>query len=142
FQLRQQVGELRPVRPQSPRDEADPRASPPLRREQLVQVGRCGHDAPLAEYSFVPVEWIHYNGRNGIEGDAVTETRARPPFDAELLAGLDRIGYVAATVTREMLPRPGQPRELTPIEIVDALLAERGLVRRDVTVPGYRGDDI
>ncbi|MEU6564888.1 alpha/beta hydrolase [Nocardia nova] len=65
---------------------------------------------------------------------------SRPPFDPELEAALVVIHErLPATVTREMLP---QLRRLTELEGTSFRAQDAGLVQRDVTIPGYRGDDV
>lgn len=73
----------------------------------------------------------------------MTETLIRPPFDPELEAVLAVLReQMPSTFTLEMIPAMRQGPMLLSPEAVDALLAEHGLVRRDVTIPGYLGDDI
>lgn len=70
------------------------------------------------------------------------ETLKRPPFDAELEAVLTLLGeQLPPSITPEMIPllRQGpSPMELS----VDDVLAEAGVERRDVTIPGYDGGEI
>lgn len=70
------------------------------------------------------------------------ETLKRPPFDAELEAVLTLLGeQLPPSITPEMIPllRQGpSPMELS----VDDVLAEVGVERRDVTIPGYDGGEI
>lgn len=72
----------------------------------------------------------------------MTDTLVRPPFDPELDAAL--------TVLREQLPVTFTPdlipalraNPLTNPEALQARMTTLGLSRRDITIPGYRGDDI
>lgn len=71
-----------------------------------------------------------------------TTDMPRPRFDPELEAMLTVLAEaMPPTITPEMIPAmrgaviPGMP---TPSEILEAA----GLVARDVTIPGYEGDDI
>lgn len=72
----------------------------------------------------------------------MTDTLIRPPFDPELEAALALVGdAIPSTLTPEMIPVlrtgvlfPGP----SPQEVLDA----RGFVYRDVTIPGFRGDEI
>ncbi|MBE3000536.1 alpha/beta hydrolase fold domain-containing protein [Nocardiopsis sp. HNM0947] len=64
----------------------------------------------------------------------------RPPFDAELEAVLAALAdQIPPTLTADMIP---QLRQAAPAQTSDEVLAEAGLTRRDVTVPGHLGDDI
>ncbi|WP_040167805.1 alpha/beta hydrolase [Microbacterium gorillae] len=72
----------------------------------------------------------------------MSDTITRPPFDPELEAALAVIGEtMPPTLTPEMIPalREGMAAG-TPQTM--ALIAERGFVTRDVTIPGHDGDDI
>lgn len=66
---------------------------------------------------------------------------SRPPFDPELEAVLAVLGeQLPSTITPEMIPLL---REASPIAVpVDEILAEAGVIRRDVTIPGHEGADI
>lgn len=66
---------------------------------------------------------------------------ARPPFDAELEAVLAVLGeQMPPTLTPEMIPllRQGSIADAP----VNELLAEAGVARRDVAIPGYEGAEI
>jgi acetyl esterase/lipase len=70
----------------------------------------------------------------------MTETLARPPFDPELEAALTAMGPAAPqTLTADMIESARGP---SSGPLVDDLLAEHGISRRDITIPGYRGDEI
>ena len=72
----------------------------------------------------------------------MTDLLARPPFDPELEAALALVGdALPSTITPEMIPllREGS---IVPGPSPQEVLAERGFVHRDVTIPGYEGDDI
>lgn len=70
----------------------------------------------------------------------MTETMARPPFDPELEAALTAMGAAAPqTLTADMIESARAP---STGPLVDDLLAEHGISRRDVTFPGYRGEEI
>jgi acetyl esterase/lipase len=72
----------------------------------------------------------------------MTEALARPPFDPELEAPLQEIrGQMPLEVTLDMIPAL-RANFITDQEALGARLTALGLSRRDVTVPGYRGDDI
>ena len=61
----------------------------------------------------------------------------RPEFDAELRAGLAVVGGMfPPTITSDLIEFMRVSYASPP---VDDLLAERGIVRHDVTVPGYLG---
>ncbi|MCD2440824.1 alpha/beta hydrolase [Agromyces sp. SYSU K20354] len=71
----------------------------------------------------------------------MTDVLSRPPFDPELEAALELVReQMPVTFTPELIEVIRQ----TPLLAVDleALFAERGISRRDVTIPGFRGDDI
>ncbi|QLJ04014.1 alpha/beta hydrolase [Streptomyces sp. NEAU-sy36] len=64
----------------------------------------------------------------------------RPPYDPELEAVLAALAdQFPPTMTAEMIPRL---READLADTTDEQLAAEGLTRRDVTIPGFRGDDI
>ncbi|MFI9489339.1 alpha/beta hydrolase [Promicromonospora sp. NPDC052451] len=72
----------------------------------------------------------------------MAESVQRPPFDPELEAALALLSdQLPPTITPEMIPllRQAGPG-LDPG--VDAALDQAGVARRDVTVPGYGGDEI
>lgn len=70
----------------------------------------------------------------------MTETLARPPFDPELEAALTAMGQAAPqTLTADMIASSRAP---SSGPMVDDVLAEHGITRRDVMIPGYRGDEI
>ncbi|MFI6423828.1 alpha/beta hydrolase [Promicromonospora sp. NPDC050880] len=72
----------------------------------------------------------------------MAESVQRPPFDPELEAALALLSdQLPPTITPEMIPllRQAGPG-LDPG--VDAALDQAGVTRRDVTVPGYGGDEI
>lgn len=72
----------------------------------------------------------------------MSDTITRPPFDPELEAALLLMGdQIPSTITPEMIPvmRQGISAMMGG---VDERAAERGITRRDVTVPGYLGDEI
>jgi acetyl esterase/lipase len=72
--------------------------------------------------------------------DIIARPLARPPFDPELEAALALLGdTVPTTFTPEMIPFARQAPLGPP---ADALLAEHGITRRDVTFTGYQGDEI
>ena len=65
----------------------------------------------------------------------------RPPFDPELEAILSSAeAQLPTTLTAEMIPllRQANPVEVPPEEV----LAGTGIVRRDVTIPGFEGAEI
>ena len=69
-------------------------------------------------------------------------TLARPPFDPELEAALALVGdQLPSTLTAEMIPLMRQSPVSGEDEIF-AVLAERGFVWRDVSIPGHDGDEI
>lgn len=71
----------------------------------------------------------------------MSDTIIRPPFDPELatfLTALEARGPF--TLTSEMLPRMRQLD--VPEGVLDERLRSRGYQRRNVTVPGHRGDPI
>ena len=71
----------------------------------------------------------------------MTTTISRPPFDPELEAMLAVLGeQLPSSITPEMLPllRQASPVSVDP----DQILADAGISRRDVTIPGYDGDEI
>jgi acetyl esterase/lipase len=73
----------------------------------------------------------------------MTDTLTRPPFDPELEAALVLVReQLPPTLTPDLIPALRQSPILMTAEVMDALLAESGLTRRDVTVPGHLGDDI
>lgn len=64
----------------------------------------------------------------------------RPPFDAELGAVLTVLGEsFPSSITPEMIPLM---RQAPLLAVADELFAERGITRRDVTIPGHDGDSI
>ncbi|MEU2509264.1 alpha/beta hydrolase fold domain-containing protein [Streptomyces sp. NPDC007863] len=64
----------------------------------------------------------------------------RPPFDPELDAVLTALAdRIPPTLTAEMIPGM---RQASPSDVTDETLAVHGLVRRDLTLPGHRGNDI
>lgn len=64
----------------------------------------------------------------------------RPPFDPELEAVLAVLAdQIPPTLTAEMIP---DMRRATPAEVTDEMIETSGLTRRDVAIPGYRGDEI
>lgn len=66
--------------------------------------------------------------------------QTRPPFDPELEAVLAALAdQLPPTMTAEMIP---YMREAAPAEVTDEMLREASLTHRDLTVPGYRGDEI
>lgn len=70
----------------------------------------------------------------------MTTMMSRPPFDPELEAMLGVLGeQLPPSITPEMIPLMRQAPVVAP---VDDLLAERGITRRDVTVPGYDGGEL
>ncbi|MFK4851321.1 alpha/beta hydrolase [Microbacterium sp. ZW T6_19] len=72
----------------------------------------------------------------------MTDTLARPPFDPELEAALALVGdQIPPTLTAEMIPLMRQMPMAGQDEIFQ-LLAERGFVWRDVTIPGHDAGDI
>lgn len=67
---------------------------------------------------------------------------ARPPFDPELAAALPEVtAEFPATLTVDMIPALRNSAAMEAL-ITDQLIADAGLIRRDVTIPGYRGDSI
>jgi acetyl esterase/lipase len=72
----------------------------------------------------------------------MAEIVQRPPFDPELEAVLALLAdQMPPTITPEMIPLLRQGP--APWEgSIDDLLAEAGIERRDVTIPGYEGDEI
>lgn len=77
------------------------------------------------------------------DGVTMTDTLIRPPFDPELEAVLAVLGeQMPPTLTPEMIPALRQNPMMLTEEAFDDALARTGLVRRDVTIPGYRGDEI
>jgi acetyl esterase/lipase len=72
----------------------------------------------------------------------MTEIVQRPPFDPELEAVLALLGDdFQSTITPEMIPLLRQGA--APFELsVDEVLAQAGVERRDVTIPGHDGDEI
>jgi len=71
----------------------------------------------------------------------MSDTIARPPFDPELEAVLAVLGdQLPPSITPEMIPLL---RQASPVAVdVDDVLAEAGVTRRDVTIPGHEGADI
>lgn len=64
----------------------------------------------------------------------------RPPFDPELEAVLAALAdQIPPTLTAEMIP---DMRRSSPSEVTDEMIENAGLTRRDVTIPGYLGDEI
>ncbi|AUA17275.1 alpha/beta hydrolase fold domain-containing protein [Streptomyces sp. SID8361] len=71
----------------------------------------------------------------------MTDTLARPPFDPELQAVLDLLrDQLPVGFTAEMIPLARQ--DAGGDASVDDVLAEAGVSRRDVRIPGYEGADI
>jgi acetyl esterase/lipase len=71
----------------------------------------------------------------------MTTTISRPPFDPELEAMLAVLGdQMPPSITPEMIPllRQASPVAADP----DEVLADAGISRQDVTIPGYDGDEI
>ncbi|RXZ71886.1 alpha/beta hydrolase, partial [Agromyces albus] len=65
---------------------------------------------------------------------------APPPFDPELEAVLAILGEtLPPSITPEMIPFM---REGALFGVPDEFYTERGIERRDVTIPGYNGDEI
>ncbi len=72
----------------------------------------------------------------------MAETVQRPPFDPELEATLALFSdQLPPTITPEMIPLLRQGRSVFDTN-VDDVLAEAGVERRDVTIPGHAGDEI
>ncbi|MFV0434854.1 MAG: alpha/beta hydrolase [Leucobacter sp.] len=70
----------------------------------------------------------------------MSEKIARPPFDPELEAVLTVLAeQIPPTLTIDMLP---MMRQVAPQSATDEVLEEAGLTYRDVTIPGYQGDEI
>ncbi|TRV74373.1 alpha/beta hydrolase [Streptomyces sp. 130] len=70
----------------------------------------------------------------------MSATFPRPPFDPELEAVLAVLAdQIPPTLTAEMIP---DMRRSSPAEVTDEVLEADGLTRRDVAIPGYRGDEI
>ncbi|MFJ6020015.1 alpha/beta hydrolase [Nocardiopsis alba] len=64
----------------------------------------------------------------------------RPPFDPELEAVLSALAdRIPPTMTAEMIP---DMRRSSPVEVGDETFDAMDLTRRDVTIPGYLGDEI
>jgi acetyl esterase/lipase len=73
----------------------------------------------------------------------MTDTLTRPPFDPELEAVLTVLNeQFPATLTPEMIPALRQNPMMHTEDAFHGLLSQNGLVRRDVTIPGYRGEEI
>ncbi|MGN9821820.1 alpha/beta hydrolase [Streptomyces sp. SD11] len=71
----------------------------------------------------------------------MTDTLARPPFDPELRAVLDLLEeQLPVGFTTEMIPLARQAAGVDAS--VDDVLAEAGVSRRDVMIPGHEGADI
>lgn len=71
----------------------------------------------------------------------MSTTLSRPPFDPELEAVLSLVAeQMPSSITPDMIPvlRQASPVAVSP----DDLLAEAGISRRDVTIPGYDGAEI
>lgn len=71
----------------------------------------------------------------------MSTTLSRPPFDPELEAVLSLVAeQMPSSITPDMIPllRQASPVAVSP----DDLLAEAGISRRDVTIPGYNGAEI
>lgn len=71
----------------------------------------------------------------------MADTVNRPPFDPELEAALTLLSdQLPPSITPEMIPllRQGLPLDVS----IDDVLVEAGVERRDVTIPGYGGDEI
>jgi acetyl esterase/lipase len=69
-----------------------------------------------------------------------TTTRTRPPFDPELEAVLGILSEsIPSTITPELIPLM---RQAPVVATTDELLAEHGVIRRDVTIAGHLGDEI
>ncbi|WP_449407213.1 alpha/beta hydrolase [Microbacterium maritypicum] len=72
----------------------------------------------------------------------MTDTLTRPPFDPELEAALALVAdQLPTTLTAEMIPLLRQSPVAGDDEIRQ-VLADRGFVWRDETIPGHDGDDI
>jgi len=72
--------------------------------------------------------------------NAMSVKPPRPPFDPELEAVLAALAdQFPSSMTAEMIPRL---RESDVQTLTDEQLAANDLTRRDVTIPGFRGDDI
>ncbi|MCP2637408.1 alpha/beta hydrolase [Microbacterium sp. HD4P20] len=72
----------------------------------------------------------------------MTQTLVRPPFDPELEAALTVLHeQLPATFTPDLIPVLRETSFTDP-EAVRARMTALGLSRRDVTIAGYRGDDI
>ncbi|OAN30765.1 lipase [Plantibacter sp. H53] len=71
----------------------------------------------------------------------MTATVNHPPFDPELAAVLAAVGdLMPSTLTADMIP---MLRQASPVSLpVDEMLADAGVVRRDVTIAGYEGAEI
>ena len=71
----------------------------------------------------------------------MAEIVQRPPFDPELEAALTLLAdQLPPSITPEMIP---QLRQVMPLDVsVDDVLEQAGVERRDVTIPGYGGDEI
>jgi acetyl esterase/lipase len=73
----------------------------------------------------------------------MTDTLTRPPFDPELEAVLTVLNeQLPVTLTPEMIPVLRQNPMMLAEAALDELLSQNGLARRDVTIPGYGGDEI
>jgi acetyl esterase/lipase len=70
----------------------------------------------------------------------MTTALPRPPYDPDLEAVLALDDRIPATITPEMIPRlrKGAPLAVDP----NPILADAGISRRDVQIPGYLGADI
>ncbi|MFK4207832.1 alpha/beta hydrolase [Streptomyces sp. NPDC030920] len=67
-------------------------------------------------------------------------TVPRPPLDPELEAALLLVQDQVPTITPELIPAMRQAG--TPVDVSDDVLADAGVTRRDVTIPGFEGADI
>jgi len=67
-------------------------------------------------------------------------TLRRPPFDPHLKTVMDQIAAVAPlTMTRDLIPIV---RQNPPFQLTNEQFTAMGLTVRDVTIPGYNGDQI
>ncbi|MFJ1891851.1 alpha/beta hydrolase [Streptomyces sp. NPDC088170] len=70
----------------------------------------------------------------------MSDTVPRPPLDPELEAALLLVQDQVPTITPELIPAMRQAG--TPVDVSDDVLADAGVMRRDVTIPGFEGADI
>ncbi len=68
-------------------------------------------------------------------------TTARPPFDPELGAVFAMVKDMLPSLTPETIPE-FRNIAVNPVELTDELLAESGVIRRDLTIAGYEGADM